>query len=386
MITPAEAEQLYRRDHQEVSGDLVYFSASNYAAKVVITNGALTNFYSMQAARYRIPDKIRVSYVEFAKSNFMADADKQFGSISNLQAQLLDLYYKAGTNSFKDTNGNVLSETAALEKIKQDQRERLAMTFAARKANEFANKVYDKQPTRAENLEAVAAEEKMTVQVTMPFDMNGPTNLEVHPKFAQEAFGLDATNKPICFNPIGGENGIYLIAFKDMIPGRAQTFEEVQDKVMEDYKRVNAYTLARNDATNLIAIATTGLTQSKTFEESALKLGMKVEALPPISPSTETLTNLEERINVRQLKNVVLGLEPNNISSFIPNPPDGGFVVYVRGKLPFDDAKVREELPKFTAELRYQKQNELFSQWFRKQVEKANLPLNKPKQRAGGAS
>ena len=383
MITPAEAELLYRREHQEMSGDLVYFSISNYLDKVAITNDALTNFFALQGSRYRVPDKIRVSYVEFAKSNFLADADKELGNVTNLQARLLEMYYKAGTNTFKDTNGNVLSEAAALEEIKEDQRERLAINFAARRANEFANKVYDKQPLRAENLDAVAAEEKMAVQVTMPFDMNGPTNLNVSPKFAQVAFTLDATNKPIAFELLGGEHGVYLIALKDMIPGRPQTFDEVQDKVLEDYKRVNAYTLARSDATNLISHATNGLAQGKTFEEVAQQLGLKVETLPPISPNTETLTNLEERLNVRQLKSAIFSLEPNQVSGFIPNPPDGGFVVYVRGKLPFDEAKVREELPKFMSELRYQRQNEIFSQWFRKQVEKANLPLNKPKPRPG---
>ncbi len=387
MITPAEAEQLYRREHQELSGDIVFFSISNYLSKVVITNGALTNFFAQQMSRYRVPDKVRVSYVEFAKSNFLADADKEFGNVTNLQARLLEMYYKAGTNNFKDTNGNVLSEAAAIEKIKEEQRDRLAINFAARKANEFANKVYDKQPLRAENLELVAAAEKLPVQVTMPFDVReGPTNLDVAPRFAQIAFSLDPTNKPISFEPLAGEKGIYIIALKDTIPGRAQSYEEVRDKVMDDYKHFNAYTLARNDGTNLVGTATNALLQGKTFEEAAQKLGLKVETLPPISQSTETLTNLEERLNVRQLKSIIFSLEPNSVSSYIPNPPEGGFVVYVRAKLPFDETRLRQELPKFTAELRYQKQNEIFGQWFRKQVDKANLPLNKPKPRSGGAS
>ncbi|HWN95751.1 MAG TPA: peptidylprolyl isomerase [Methylomirabilota bacterium] len=384
MITPAEAEQLYRRENQELSGDIVFFSLSNYLSKVVITNGALTNFFGQQMSRYRVPDKMRVSYVEFAKTNFLADADKEIGNVTNLQARLLEIYYKAGTNSFKDTNGNVLSETAALEKIKDEQRDRLALNFAARRANEFANKIYDKQPLRAENLELAASEEKLPVHVTMPFDIReGPTNLDVAPRFAQVAFSLDPINRPISFEPIAGEKGIYLIALKDTIPGRAQSYEEVRDKVTDDYKHFNAYTLARNDGTNLVGIATNGLVQGKTFEESAQKLGLKVETLPPISQSTDSLTNLEARLNVRQLKSIVFSLEPNTVSSYIPNPPDGGFVVYVRAKLPFDETKLRQALPKFTAELRYQKQNEIFGQWFRKEVEKANLPLNKPKQPGG---
>jgi peptidyl-prolyl cis-trans isomerase D len=385
LVTPAEAEELYRRDHQEVAGEIVYFPISNYLSRVTITNGALTNFFAQQMARYRVPDKIRVSYVEFAKSNFLADADREIANVTNLQARLLEAYYKAGTNNFKDTNGNVLSESAAIEQIKKEQREGLALRFAARQANEFANKLYpkdEKETVRAEHLDKVAAEEKLQVQVSEPFDRDqGPTNLDVAPRFAQIAFTLNPTDNPISFQPVEGENGIYVFALKDTIPGRPQPFEEVKEQVAEDYRRYHAFTLGRSDATNFVAQATNGIAGGKTFEEVAQQLKLKSEALPPISQATESLTNLNDRLNVRQLKSVVLGLQPGKVSGYIPNPPEGGYVVYARAKLPFDDNKIRQELPKFLSELRYQRQNEIFGQWFRKQVEKANLPLNQPKQR-----
>jgi hypothetical protein len=369
LIPPTEAEALYRREHQELAGDIVFFHLTNYMSKVVITNGALTNFFSQQVARYRVPEKVRVSYVEFSKSNFLADADQRFATLTNLDLQIRDMYYKAGTNSFRDTNGNVLPEKEAIAKIKEDQRGRLALDFAHRKANDFANKLYDQTPVRAENLDKLAASEGLKVQVTPPFDMEeGPTNLNVSPKFASVAFSL-APNKPISFEPLEGENGIYIIALKESLPGRFQSFEEVQDKVTEDYKRFNSFTLARNDATNFVAKATNGIAQGKTFSEVAQQMKVPVETLPPISPSTESLTNLEERINVRQLKSILFSLEPGKASSFIGNPPDGGYIVYLREKLPFDDARLREELPKFIAKLRYEKQNEIFGQWFRKQIE-----------------
>jgi parvulin-like peptidyl-prolyl isomerase len=210
----------------------------------------------------------------------------------------------------------------------------------------------------------------------MPFERDqGPTNLDVSPKFAQIAFSLNATNNPVSFQPIDGENGYYIIALKEMIPSRQEPFETITNKVVEDYKRYMAFTLAYNTATNFIAQATNGLAQGKTFEEMAQKAGLKAEALPPISLRTESLTNLEERLDVRRLKQVMFSLEPGKVSTYQPNPPDGGYVLYVRARLPLDDAKVREELPKFTAELRYQKQNEIFGQWFRKQAEQAKLPL-----------
>ena len=78
---------------------------------------------------------------------------------------------------------------------------------------------------------------------------------------------------------------------------------------------------------------------------------------------------------MRRLKSTMLSLEAGKVSTYMPNPPEGGFVVYVRGKLPIDEARLKAELPKFLAELRYQKQNEIFNQWFRKEVEQAKLPL-----------
>ncbi|HTD65493.1 MAG TPA: peptidylprolyl isomerase [Candidatus Limnocylindria bacterium] len=382
LVTPAEAEALYRRDHQEVSGDIVFFHLTNYLDKVVITNGALTNFYAQRPVR--VPDKVRVSYVEFSRSNFLADVDKQMEAMTNLAAALRESYYKAGASNFKDTNGVVLSESNAIARIKENERQRGAMMFAARKANEFANQLYDKQPVTVETFEKLAATNDLPLQVSLPFDHDdGPTNLNVSGKFAEIAFTLDPVANPISFTPVDGENGYYLMAIKEKIPGRFEPFEAVKDKVAEDYKRYSAFTLAYADATNFVGKATNLLAQSKTFEEAALGSKLKVETLPPISRSTESVTNLDEQIDIRRLKSVLLSLEANKVSGFNPNPPDGGYVVYARAKLPFDDAKMSAELPKFLAELRYRKQAEIFNRWFSKEVEMAKLPLPGRAKRTG---
>lgn len=374
LVTPAEAETLYRQENQEVGGDVVFLNVSNYLSQVVVTNGALTNWYNMRG--YRTQEKVQVSYVEFPMSNFVAEAENRFTEVTNMNQQLREMYIKAGPDSFKDTNGNVLSESNALAQIREDQRDRLAMMFAARKANDFANQLYDKQPLTVANFMALAQSNNLPVKVTEPFTReDGPTNLDVSPRFVQTAFSLDATNNSVSVQPLEGEKGFYIIAFKDMIPSQPQPYAEVAKKVEDDYKRYNAYTLAYSAATNFINQATNGLGQGKTFEEIAQQSGLKVQTLPPISAKTESVTNLNESIDVRRLRATMLSLEPGKVSSYIPTPPEGGYIVYVRGKLPLDEAKVKEELPKFLAELRYQKQQDIFNQWFRKELEQAKLPL-----------
>lgn len=295
LVTTAEAEAIYRQENQETGGDIVFLNLSNYLGSVVVTNGALTNWYNLRAATYRTPEKVRVSYVEFALTNFFADADKQFAEVTNLNQQLQDMYFKAGPDNFKDTNGVVMSQSNALVKIREDQRDRLAMMFAARRANEFANQLYDKQPVTVANFTALAASNGLPVQLSMAFDREeGPTNLNVSPKFATVAFSLNATSNPVAVQPIEGEKGLYIIALQQTIPSEPEPYQSIKARVEDDYRRYNAFTLAYGAATNFIAAATSGLAQGKTFEELAVAQKLKVETLPPISVRTESITNLEE--------------------------------------------------------------------------------------------
>ena len=56
LVSPAEAESLWRKENQEVAGQLAVFWTSNYLDKVAITNGAISNFYTLRIAQYRVPD------------------------------------------------------------------------------------------------------------------------------------------------------------------------------------------------------------------------------------------------------------------------------------------------------------------------------------------
>src|SRR6185436_11262120 len=78
LVTPQEAQSIYEREHQEVAAQAVFFSASNYLASVSAPPEAVSQFYTNQMARYRLPDRVQVSYVKFGISNYLAEATKQF--------------------------------------------------------------------------------------------------------------------------------------------------------------------------------------------------------------------------------------------------------------------------------------------------------------------
>jgi hypothetical protein len=373
LINPKEAEILYRKENEQVGVELAVFWSSNYLDKVTVNPAAVATFYTNHMASYRVPERVQVSYVEFAGTNFLADADKQLADVTNLTARIDDWYYKRGTNTFKDTNGVALSETAAKAKIKEDIRLQSAMVFAHRKASEFGGELMNQaQPERADNLEKLAAAKGLPVKITPPFDrIGGLEDTNFPPDFREKALKLTKEN-PVVFNPILGEDAIYLIALKNRIPSEMPPLERVQDKVTTDYKNFQAWELARTSGTNFAASVTNGLAAKKSFDQICEQAKVKPTVLPPFSPST-SLTNLDERLSY-MVHHLAFSLKPGEASQFYPmQKQEGGLVVYVKEKLPLDETKMKADLPEFVSRLRMYRQNEDFNQWFTKQAELAKL-------------
>jgi len=385
LVSPREAEILYRKGHEEIAVEVAPFWATNYLERVTITNEAVARFYTNRMAAYRVPERTVVSYVEFAATNYFAEADKRLGEITNLTSLLDEAYFRLGaTNQFKDTNGVPLPEKEAKEKIKQEERRRLAVREAHRKANEFGTELMNQpQPNRAENLDNLATARGWVVKTTEPFNaVTGLEEADFSDEFRERALKLNQT-APIAFNPIVGSNAVYVIALKNKIPSELPPFEKISDKVTVDYKQSQAMEMARKDGASFLAKLTNGLAQGKSFAELAAQEKVQTVSVPPFSASTTTLTNLEPRINLRMLQQVAFDLKPGTASHLMPSA-EGGLIAYVRAKLPLDDTKVKTELPQFISRMRVERQNEAFNQWFRKQAEQGKLFVPQPKDTGGG--
>ena len=380
LVTPREAEVAYREQHEELAVDAVFFSVSNYLANVTVSNALVQAWYSNNMYMFRIPERVTVSYVEFGRSNFLAEVDGDLAKITNYAKIAEEYYDKQGTNTFKDDNGKLLGREAALAKIKQDDRDKRAMSLAFRKASLFANELYDKQHTLAA-FEAAVTNQGLKPQITLPFDeTDGPTNLNVAAGLASAAFKL-TKDEPISFKPVLGENGCYVFALKDRIPSQDPPYTAIEAKVNAEYRHFQALNLMRQSGMAFYMLLTNGLAQGKTFSALALEANQKVTSLPPLSRSTESLPEtLPLKLNPRQLINYAFSLQPRKASSYVPAPPDGGFILYVRDRLPLDETKMKSDLPAFAASLRQARQNEAFGLWFRKVMERyQSLPFRKGK-------
>src|SRR5205814_3762759 len=124
LVTPQEAQELYRREHQELVVEAAFFSLSNHLASISVTPELISQFYTNQMANYRLSERRQVAYVRFPYTNYFAKVEKES---TNLNERVETAYKQLGTNTIQDAK--TPEETKA--KIR-DQMLRMAAAVPAR--------------------------------------------------------------------------------------------------------------------------------------------------------------------------------------------------------------------------------------------------------------
>jgi hypothetical protein len=122
---------------------------------------------------------------------------------------------------------------------------------------------------------------------------------------------------------------------------------------------------------------------------TATEAKLKPVLPPQFSISTPKLPEVESLVSLPQFKQAVFNTTPGKPSPFTATR-DGGFVVFVAAKLPLDETKMRNELPRFAQGVRQNRQSEAFNYWFQQEATKGlrDVPYFKEKQQrppSGGA-
>jgi hypothetical protein len=404
LITPKEAEAFYVRENEPTVAQVAYFPLSNYMAQVNVSLQQATNYFKTNEANYWLPERVQVQYVTFPMSNYVAIAEKDLASNTNLTKEIDAYYMQRGPKTFVDTNNVEMTPEAAKAKIKNDLRDNRALTFARTNANALIQNLMnghdDEHPFTINDLQQVASTNGLKVHVTEPFDgRTGPTEFKATQAFMRTAFSL-STNAPddksrsmtYSQSPIPIEEGWIVMGLKARYQAKPQTFEQVQTKVMDDYKREQAFMMARNMGMSFRVAAANAVAQGKSFDSVAASNKVTVVTLPAFSLTTATNLQgpvelkkmeainpnvahlLSNRNEFQQLVENTYTLQTGKLSEYNPTML-GGFIVYVKERKPVDPTKLQQELPNFTARLRDQRANAAFAEWFQKQAQEMRLTI-----------
>ena len=360
LVTPDEIKSLYVREHQDLATDALFFNASNYMARVTVTPDAVQQFYTNELANYRIPERVQVSYIEFSVSNFLSQAEQVLAK-TNLNDIVEANYQRFGTNLFRDAKSPEEAKKRIREEIIRDQ----ALSDARKKANEFARPVFNVAQPSVDSLMAAAKAAGLTAQVTEPFTREaGPKGLEVNEDFTKSAFTL--TPQDPMAGPFRGHDGIYIIAFHKRLPSEVPSLDQIRERVVADYRYEQAKGLARQSGLSFYSTLTNGLAQGRTFASLCAEAGLKPLTLSPFSISTRSVPELDESVSLNLIKQMAFTTSPGKASGF-QWTAEGGVVLFVKSKLPINEARMNTDLPAFASGLRQQRQQEAFQIWFQQE-------------------
>lgn len=371
LVPPREAEEQYRQGNGQYAGQLVVFSSTNQAARVDLSPARVSQYFSNRLAEYRIPERVQVRYAKFAATNFLAEAEAQVNSNTNL-APLLDAeYQRRGPDSFRGPDGKPRTPEEAKADLKAQFLRSVALEAARKKANEFANKLYQMEGS-VESLSKLAADSGMQAQTSVPFDQfRPPFDMRVPQTFNRAAFALSA-EEPFA-TPVVGDDGVYVYAFERRIPSEIPPFETVKERVTESYKRTEARSLAEAAGRAFSETAAQSLAQGKTFAEAAAAAGLKTIVLTNFSRATSGLSELGPRLTVSELLQVAEEVEPGKVGPFTA-AADGGFVLWVESRKEAPDDQLKQELPAFLTQLRQMGRFSSFMEWEKHRIALAQFP------------
>lgn len=378
LITPQEARVLYEREHEELATEAVFFAATNYQASATLTPELVGQYFTNQMARYRLPERVQVSYVAFEYSNVLAQAEAELVK-TNFTEMIETAFTQVGTNYYKEAKNP--AEVRA--KIREDLIRRDAERITKRQANEFANAVDVRAPRTAANLEKLAAEQNLTVKISEPFDREeGPKEFVVGADFIKAAFTLSA-EEPFA-GPFSGRDAAYAIALKTRLPSEVPQLESIRARVTADFQQAQAAMSARNAGEAFALAVTNGLAAGKTFSSLCTEANVKPVTLPPLSLSTRSVAPIEEHVSLNQFKNAAFTTPLGKASGFVGSS-EGGLVVFVRQKMPIELAKLTADMPAFLETVRRTRQNEAANAWFNKEAERGlrDTPVFRQQQQPG---
>ena len=356
LVPPQEASQLYDREHQEVSAQAVFFSASNYLSQVAVTPAAVGQFYSnYMAVAYRLPDRVQLNYVEWDLTNFLAAVEK---TQTNINSKVESTYLQQGKELVPDAK----TPEEAKAKIREMLLRQAAAGIALDKSKAFATELFAMDPVAPENLVTLAKQKDLTVHTTAPFTAaEGPAEFPAPAELVSAAVKLNA-DSPFGSKPIAGAESVYVFGLARQLPSAVQPLDQIHDQVVRDFQVHEAAFKARTAGTNFYFSTAVQMATGKTFAQAALAAGQAPLALKPFSLSSSAVAETEGLAEPGEIKQAAFTTQPGHVSQFMATA-EGGFVLFVQTLLPVNEAEKKDKLPGYLSQIRRAQEGDAFNLW-----------------------
>lgn len=286
LVSPSEVDELYHRYTDRFILDYVLIPYEQAEKGVTVSKEEAKIFFAENSEKFRIGNKVRVSYVEFAVSDFLDQAE--------LPEDAAQQFYDKNTERFRieTTNENSVTEYKPFDQVKDEINEQLRMDAARRlateKATEFVAEVAPKAEGVQPNFAGAAAAAKLTIKTLPAFGKTDPLNgIDSTAPFRQAAFGLEDDVYSSFSDAVAGKDTVYVLSLEQRYPSFVPEFDAVEQEVTKEARRQAVIKVLAERASEIqTAVAKAGETGTG-FREAVAPFNLPVQTTPEFDMSTE---------------------------------------------------------------------------------------------------
>ncbi|MBI9020534.1 MAG: SurA N-terminal domain-containing protein [Verrucomicrobia bacterium] len=276
LITPYELRRAYALYTDRFVLKTALLPREQIEKGVTVSRDEAEALFAENIEAFRMPAKVRVSFVEWKVSDFIDQVEIPEGTALHVYKQNIENYRIETTNDlnvaeYKDF-GDVESEITA--QLTENAARRLAADAATTLVGDIAPQSETDQPDFSGATAAAGLKVKTLPAFGIDDELSG---VDPTAPFRQAAFRLQDDAYSSFSDAVVGKDSVYVLSLEKILPSFLPDFEVVADKVM-DAARAQAVANALSDrALELQGAVSAALAAGSSFEEAIKPYNLKIE-------------------------------------------------------------------------------------------------------------
>ena len=289
LISPVELRRAYHLYTDRFVLDYALLPREQIEKEVTVSREEAEALFVENIEVFRMPAKVRVSYVEWSINDFLEQAEAPEGAALEVYNQNLETYRIETTNEVDVAEYKPFEDVE--EEITGQIRERVARRAAAEEATALVADIAPRAEGDLPDFAGAVATAGLTVKTLPAFGLTDelPSIDETAP-FRQAASRLQDDAYSSFSDAVVGKDSVYVLSLEQQYPSFLPSFEVVEDNVMEAAYAQAVAEAVSGRAEELQETLTAALAAGDAFEEALKPYQLNIETTEEFDVTTE-LTN-----------------------------------------------------------------------------------------------
>ncbi|MFA5689367.1 MAG: SurA N-terminal domain-containing protein [Kiritimatiellales bacterium] len=341
LIPPSELSRAYHVYTDLFTVDYAILARAAVENDVAVTRDQAEEFYVLYPEQFRIPERIRVSYIEIPVNSF-------FGEVELTDEEMLQHY----TRNLEQYRADTTNETGAVEykdfdavkdKIAAELRaagaRRLAAGRAADLVAEMTPRTDGSEPTFRETVTAAGFEIKTLPPFGATDEVKG---IDATSNFRQQALALQPDSYSSYSDPVVGRDFVYIISLGQRYDSFIPSFDVVASDASEKAKAKAVNEALTRRALEIYGTLVTKIAAGETFGAAINEFNLD----PVTTPEFSMMSDLDDP-NAAAIMPLCINAQKGEVCEPAP-VADGVLIAYIADRKAIDSevglTGMREEL------------------------------------------